>query len=420
MVPTPAVDVAEKLFADLRARTSQGRGIVRDSYGPGEQLAHALVRAEAAAHGLEIVRDPALNLYMTLPGRDRAAPALFMGSHLDSVPQGGNYDGASGVVAGLAAVVGLRRAGMVPRRDITVMAIRAEEAAWFDGSYIGTHAAFGALPPGFIDSVRRSDTGRSMADHLAECGGDVAAVRRGERHLRPERVGAFVEVHIEQGPVLEGAGLPLGIVSGIRGCRRFRNARCYGGYSHSGAQPRRFRRDAVAATVALISALQADWVRLEEEGKDLTFTVGELTTDPAMHGPSKVSGETRFVLDFRSLDDDVMAWMRDRALALAAEIGRAYDVRFDLGEPIFSAPALLDQTLRARFAHLAQGMNIPAMTLASGAGHDASVFANFGIPAGMLFIRNANGSHNPDEAMDMADFAAAVHVLTAYLAEAAA
>jgi len=416
----PDIALAERLFTELRHETAQGKGIVRDSYGRGEQAAHAIAARAATAIGLETARDAALNLYMTLPGRDRTAPVLLMGSHLDSVPQGGNYDGAAGVVAGLAALAALRRARIVPPTDLAVMAIRAEESAWFDGSYLGSNAAFGLLPAAQYDAIRRSDTGCSLAEHMAECGADVAALRRGDAYLAPARLRGFIELHIEQGPVLEGAGAPVGIVTGIRGCRRFRNARCRGAYGHSGAEPRRHRSDAVAATVALIRALELRWEAEEAEGSDLTFTVGEFATDPALHGPSKIAGETRFVLDFRSLDDATMRKMRDLALALADESGRQFRVRFTLGDELVSAPAALDPAMQARFAAIARRRAIPAMAMASGAGHDASVFANLGVPAGMLFVRNANGSHNPNESMTIEDFAAATRILLSYLAEEAA
>jgi N-carbamoyl-L-amino-acid hydrolase len=415
----PDIALAERLFAELRHETAQGVGIVRDSYGRGEQAAHAIAAKAAAAIGLEIARDAALNLYMTLPGRDRTAPVLLMGSHLDSVPQGGNYDGAAGVTAGLAALAALRRAGIVPSTDLAVMAIRAEEAAWFDGSYLGSNAAFGLLPTAQYDTIRRSDSGRSLAEHMEECGADIAALRRGDAYLAPKRLRGFVELHIEQGPVLQRAGVPVGIVTGIRGCRRFRNASCHGAYGHSGAEPRRHRSDAVAATVALIRALELLWEAEEAAGGDLTFTVGELATDPALHGPSKIAGETRFVLDFRSIDDATMRRMRDLAVVLADETGRQFRVRFALGDELVSAPAALDPAMQARFAAIAQRRDIPAMAMASGAGHDASVFANLGVPAGMLFVRNAHGSHNPDESMAIEDFTAATRILLSYLAEEA-
>src|SRR5277367_3890135 len=128
----PDLKLAATLFDSLSRATRQGRGIVRDSYGAGEQAAHDLMRSTAENIGLEVHIDAIGNLMMTLPGRDRLAPRIIIGSHLDSVPQGGNYDGAAGVVAGLCAVSALKRAGTRIESDITVMGIRAEESAWFD------------------------------------------------------------------------------------------------------------------------------------------------------------------------------------------------------------------------------------------------------------------------------------------------
>ncbi|MBI1777117.1 MAG: hydantoinase/carbamoylase family amidase [Proteobacteria bacterium] len=410
----PDLGLAERLFAELAAKTRHGAGIVRDSYGEGEQLAHELMRATGRSLGLEVNVDAAGNSYMTLPGRDRALPALLMGSHLDSVPQGGNYDGAAGVIAGLALLAGCRQAKFRPAFDVTVMGIRAEEAAWFDASYVGAYAAFGRLAPEVLN-VRRSDSGRTLAEHMAETDCDVAAVRDGSAYLKPERLRRYLELHIEQGPVLVGRGVPVGIVTGIRGCRRYRHARCIGAYGHSGAMPRRFRQDAVAATVALIHQLNRDWVSWEAEGHDLTFTSGELYTDPAMHGPSKIAGETRFVLDFRSISDETMQLACARAQALGRDIADELHVEFDLGAQLVSAPASLDVTGRDRLSALAGAAGIASIELASGAGHDAAVFANFGVPANMIFIRNEHGSHNPDEAMAMADFADAVRLLGAFV-----
>jgi N-carbamoyl-L-amino-acid hydrolase len=416
---TPDLVLAERLFNELAAKTRKGKGIVRDSYGEGEQFAHELLRDIATALDLEVKVDAAGNSYATLHGRDRTAPALVIGSHLDSVPQGGNYDGASGVVAGVALLAGARRSGWRPAFDIMVMGIRAEEAAWFDASYAGSYAAFGRLPPDVLQ-VPRSDTGRSMAEHMAELGCDVGAVRRGVAHLDPARLRRYVEVHIEQGPVLVGRGVPVGIVTGIRGCRRYRNARCIGAYAHSGAVPRAHRRDAVAATVSLVHALNEAWVAWEAEGHDLTVTSGEFYTNPALHGPSKIAGEVQFVLDFRSISDETMRLACARARVLADEIGARHQVKFELGAELVSEPAQLDPAGRERLKRLAGEAGIGAVEMASGAGHDAAVFANFGVPANMIFIRNDNGSHNPDEAMSMADFGDATRLLAAFVMEEAA
>ena len=144
----PDLVLADRLFAALHDAGFDGSGITRDAYGAGERAAHAIVRDAAVAERLEVATDAAGNLLMTLPGADRAAPAVVIGSHLDSVRQGGNYDGAAGVLAGLAAVAGMRRAGIVPARDVLVLVARAEESgAWFPTGFPGSRAALGRLPP---------------------------------------------------------------------------------------------------------------------------------------------------------------------------------------------------------------------------------------------------------------------------------
>ena len=178
---------AAALFDRLRADGDDAPGVSRDPYGAGEQRAHVTVAEAARALGLEIQTDAAANLYATWAGRDRAAPAILIGSHLDSVPHGGNFDGAAGVVAGIVAVAALQRLGVVPSCDVTVMGIRAEESIWFQVSYIGSRGALGTLPDGALDA-RRTDTGRTLAAHIADCGGDPKALAAGRRALDPARL----------------------------------------------------------------------------------------------------------------------------------------------------------------------------------------------------------------------------------------
>jgi N-carbamoyl-L-amino-acid hydrolase len=410
------LELAQSMFDELAANTRVGRGIVRASYGEGENLAHDLARRVAEKLGLEIETDSALNLYMTQPGRDRDLPRFVLGSHMDSVPQGGNFDGAAGVVAGLSALAGLRSCGITPRRDVTVMAIRAEEAAWFNSNYIGSHAAFGKLTPEALN-VPRSDTRRALAEHMAEAGCDVEALRRSEPYLLPERISAFIEVHIEQGPVLVAKGVPVGIVTGVRGCLRYIDVRCLGTYAHSGATPREIRHDAVAATVELLHGLETRWMEMERAGADLTFTVGMFNTDPQLAGPSKVSGETHFVLDFRGLERETMYEAAQVAQDLAEGIARRRGVKFEFGDAAYSLPATMDSSLRQRLNQVAAEIEIPTLDLASGGGHDATVFAAAGVPTAMIFIRNDKGSHNPDEAMTISDFSLATELLANFIAQ---
>ncbi|HLW23025.1 MAG TPA: Zn-dependent hydrolase [Steroidobacteraceae bacterium] len=408
----PDLSLAASLFETLDRATRRGRGIVRDSYGDGEQFAHDLMRTAAQALGLEISVDAIGNLLMTLPGRDRSAPRIIMGSHLDSVPQGGNFDGAAGVVAGLSALSALRRERVLPECDLTVMAIRAEESAWFDVAYVGSGGAFGLLDPACL-SIRRSDDGRTLESALRERGFDPEPIRERRALLDPAQIRAYLELHIEQGPTLVAKGLPAAIVTGIRGCKRFRNARVLGEYAHSGAVARPYRHDAVAATVALLHHLEGEWLRQEAAGADLVLTSGELFTDPTLHGPSKIAGETRFVLDLRSLSQETMDSVALEARAAAARIGDEYRVSIELGGTSDSPPAVMDERLRAA---LLRRLEQP-FEMASGAGHDAAVFAKLGIPSAMIFVRNEHGSHNPEEAMSLQDFAVGTRALLGLLEE---
>jgi N-carbamoyl-L-amino-acid hydrolase len=408
----PDIDLAASLFEALSRTTRRGRGIVRDSYGEGEQAAHDIMRAAAATIGLEVSCDAIGNLYMTLAGRERQTPRILVGSHLDSVPQGGNYDGATGVVAGLSVMSALRAANFVPECDLSVMAIRAEESAWFDVAYVGSSGAFGLLDPACL-AVRRSDNGQSLEAAMLQSGLDPQPIRERRRLLEPSGIRAFLELHIEQGPTLVAQGLPAAVVSGIRGCQRFRNARCTGAYEHSGAVGRSHRRDAVAATVAFLHHMDDVWRQREKFGDDLVLTTGELYTDPAMHGPSKIAGETRFVLDIRGLDDATMDAIAAEARAAAARISSEYRVHIDLGLVTHSTPALLDARLRSRLLSLLER----PFEMASGAGHDAAVFSKVGIPSAMIFVRNEHGSHNPDEAMSLDDFAIGARALLQLLVD---
>jgi N-carbamoyl-L-amino-acid hydrolase len=406
----PDLKLAAALFDSLSRATRRGAGIVRDSYGPGEQAAHDIMHAAADSMGLDVSIDAIGNLMMTMPGRDRRAPRIVVGSHLDSVPQGGNYDGAAGVVAGLCVLSTLRQAGVTIGCDITVMGIRAEESAWFDIAYLGSGGAFGLLDPACL-SIPRSDNGQSLEATLIARGFDPQPIRERRQLLDPKSIRAYLELHIEQGPTLVAERLPAAVVTGIRGCKRFRNARCVGEYGHSGAVNREHRHDAVAATVALLHHLEQIWLEHDRAGADLVITSGELYTDPAMHGPSKIAGETRFVIDVRSILDATMNSVAAEARRAAARLGEAYRVTFDLGATSDSPPAVMDTLLRAS---LRKELERP-FEMASGAGHDAAVFAKMGIPTGMIFVRNLYGSHNPDEAMTLDDFGIATRALLGLL-----
>lgn len=401
--------LAVRLFDELYAMSHDEPGVTRDAYGPGEQNAHDLMSRVAAGLGLGRAVDAAGNLFLMLPGENPGLPVWLIGSHLDSVPHGGNFDGAAGVVAGLSIVSGLLRAGRRPQRGITVVATRAEESNWFPASYIGSRSALGLLPAEVLD-LPRSDTHRPLRQHMLDLGLAPDRVTKGEARLKPSEVHGYLELHIEQGPVLEEEDVPLGPVTAISGSFRYRHASCLGSYGHSGAVPRRSRRDAVLAVSELVVALDRLWEEFDSAGQPATVTVGQFSTDPTQHGFSKISGQVEFCIDVRSTDFAVVEALHARTLALVAAIAARRGVRFELGERTGSRPAMMTPALRTQLEEIAKELGIGWHTMASFAGHDASVYANAGIPTAMLFVRNQNGSHNPNEQMRLEDFHAAVDV----------
>jgi len=406
---------AADLFARLAEGSSDGQGITRASYGDGEAFAHELMAQTAQNQGLGVESDAACNTYMILPGG--GAPRIVIGSHLDSVQNGGNFDGAAGVVAGLTALAALKDAGFEPPGDLCVMAIRAEESAWFGVSYIGSRAALGLLPDGALDNARRTDTQRSLADHIADAGGDPAALRAGARHFDPATLGAYLELHIEQGPVLDTKGIAVGVVTGIRGNFRYPDARITGEYSHCGGVPRDYRRDAVVAAADFIHALNLLWSQIEAKGGDMAFTIGKLFTDADQHAMTKISGCVRFSLDVRTLDPDFLAELEIIVKRHAARIAETRGVTFDLGQITRAAVGKIDPGIEDALADGAGQLAIPVLRMASGAAHDAAAFAAAGVPTAMIFVRNAHGSHNPHEAMEIDDFMQATRLMTWWLTQ---
>jgi N-carbamoyl-L-amino-acid hydrolase len=410
-------DRAAGLFDSLRGDGLDEPGVSRDPYGAGEQRAQATVAATARSLNLELSGDAAANLYMTLPGRDRSAKSIVVGSHLDSVPHGGNFDGAAGVVAGLVAVAALHRLGITLACDLTVMGIRAEESIWFQVSYIGSRGALGTLPDGALE-VRRIDTQRTLAEHIAECGGNPDALRAGVRHFDPARLRAYLELHIEQAPSLVEAARPVAICTGIPGNFRYTDAWIEGSNDHVGL-PRRFRRDAAIAGAEFAMALDSVWQEHEANNIPMACTIGRFYTDPAQHGLTIVPGAFHFSLDVRAYDETVLAALDARVDAIIAGIEQRRRVRFHRGPKARAAVGPVDPNIRQALTRGAAALGLPILDLGSPASHDAAAFAAVGVPMGMIFVRNANGSHNPDEAMTIDDFLAGTALLTWWLAETA-
>ncbi len=409
--------LARSLFDEIGARTFDGVGFSRPAYGEGEQIAHDIVAAAARDLDLAIDKDAALNLAMTLKGREPDRAALVLGSHLDAVPQGGNFDGLAGVLAGLACLASFRAAGIRPVQDVTVMAIRAEESAWFGAQHIGSRAMLGTLDESILDEARRVDSGRTLRDHMCEAGADVSKIKLRHALRDLHQLRGFIELHIEQGPTLVARGLPLGIVTGIRGNRRCRRIICRGDYGHSGTVPRALRHDAVVSTSELVTRMDDLWGRIEdEEGGDLVMTFGRFMTNPAAHSVTTVPGEVEFCFDVRSHSSELLKRSENALLQTMDEIAERRGVSFEHDPFSGDNPVIMDAAFQNILLDGCRQLGIPVTSLASGAGHDAGDFADAGVPSAMIFVRNENGSHNPEEAMEFSDFAQGVRLMTYFVA----
>jgi N-carbamoyl-L-amino-acid hydrolase len=411
--------LASELFDALRTATSDGVGITRESYGKGESAALDIIDAKARALGLRTERDAGANLVAILEGTQPQLPFLACGSHLDSVPQGGNFDGAAGVVAGLAVLAGFKEDVFRPRRTLKLFALRGEESARFGKAYMGSSALFGRLSAADLE-LKAADSNLTLDDCMSEVGVDVDRVKKGEPLADPKGFAAWLELHIEQGPVLMARQLPVAIVTGVRGNYRHRLVECVGAAGHSGAVPRWLRHDAMFATSELVSHLDRHWRTLLERGRDLVITIGVVTTDPREHAIARIPGKLSFSFEARSQSKETLEAFYDLFLSECSLVGEERGVEFKLDRRLESSPATMDPEWVSRLRAAARALGLPDEAIPSGAGHDAAVFANAGVPSAMIFVRNEHGSHNPNESMEIEDFAAGVAVMRAALREAAA
>jgi N-carbamoyl-L-amino-acid hydrolase len=265
-----------------------------------------------------------------------------------------------------------------------------------------------------LDSLRRFDTGKTLAEHIVSIGGSVGSAQL-QPTIKLSRLKAYYELHIEQGPLLESLGLPVGIATANRGNIRHPFASCRGHYAHSAAVPRRFRRDALIASAKLIAFADECWQELIEGGNDdLVFTCGIFRTDSAEDAMTKVPGLVNFTLNIGGTKNGVMEELQDRISGRANELEREHNVTFDLGRRVGTPAVELDASLIAGLERACGEIGLRSCRMPT-VGHDAAMFQRRGIPAAVLLVRNANGSHNPAEHMEMSDFAAGTKVLAAHI-----
>lgn len=388
----------ERLIGRLRDLAKIGAtrdgGVTRLALSTEDSEARALVIRWASDRGFQCRRDAMGNLFVSRPGTEPYLPPIMTGSHLDTQRNGGNFDGIYGVVAGFEVLESLADAERQTRHTIELAIWNNEEGVRFAPVTMGSGVWGGQLQIETILAHTDGD-GVSVEQALAEDSLMVPALKTAELGWSFH---GYIEAHIEQGPVLERANLPIGVVTGIQGTRQFR-FRISGDAAHAGTTPMDVRKDAFLAAVELHQRLREI---ADVNDTDVRFTVGTFSVWPGT--PNTVPGAATFTVDFRSPDADKLRERGDRMLATASDA-------IEVTQLIHSEPVAFDETVRACVSRSAASLNLGQMDLLSGATHDARNVAHLG-PTGMIFVPSRDGvSHNPREWTDPAHLAQGCEVL---------
>jgi allantoate deiminase len=404
MADATARDVIDRCRA-LAAHSEEAGYTTRTFLSEPMHAVHAEVRDWMTAAGMDVHVDPAGNIRGVYAGSAADAPRLFLGSHLDTVPRAGAFDGILGVVMGIALVESL--GGRRLPYSLEVIGFSEEEGVRFGVPFIGSRAVTGLVDDDLLSRI--DATGASIGDAISRFGldpGAIAAARITGRAL------GYLELHIEQGPVLDRLGLALGIVNAIAGQTRA-DVAFSGTSGHAGTTPMAARADAIACA--------AEWVlAVEREAKGtpgLVATVGRIEARPG--ATNVIAGDCVASLDVRHAADDVRAGAIERLQSAAHEIptrrGLSVTWRTRLDQPA----VMMDPGLVAALARAVERSGAPVLQMPSGAGHDAMILAGV-MPAAMLFVRSPGGiSHHPDEGVAEADVAAALAAGGEFLRELA-
>ena len=382
-----AADLAMARCREIAEFTEEPGWITRTYLSPPMRGVHALLARWMEAAGMRTSIDAVGNLLGSFPGADPQAPRLLIASHLDTVPHAGAFDGILGVVLGVALIEALEHRPL--NASVEVIGFSEEEGVRFGLPFIGSRALAGTLDRRAIDLI-----GDAIRDYSLD------PARIPEAELK-ENVEGYLEIHIEQGPVLESLNLPLGIVTAIAGQSRLM-VEFTGHANHAGTTPMHLRKDAVAAAAEWILAVER--IALDKAG--LVATVGSLTAEPG--ASNVIAGVVRCTLDVRHATDAIRENAVARILSTAGEIAarRGLTVRHEVR--MNQEAAAMDSSLAAILETAVTAAGLPVHRMVSGAGHDAMIVARRW-PAAMLFLRSPQGiSHHPDESVLREDVAAAI------------
>jgi allantoate deiminase len=401
--PPSATRILERCDA-LAGCSEQPDGLTRLYLSPQQQAANALVLQWMREAGMAARLDAVGNLVGRYEGRRTGLPCLMLGSHLDTVRDAGKYDGMLGVVSAIECVASLSARGLRLPFAVEVVGFAEEEGVRFNASLVGSRAVAGTLDLAMLERVDAA--GITLREALAAFGLDPGALT-GAARQRADLL-AYVELHIEQGPVLEAEGLPVGVVTAINGGNRFA-VEIAGTAGHAGTVPMRLRHDALAAAAECILAVEL----LAGSGHDLVGTVGKIE---ALPGASNViAGRVRLSLDVRAPTDAQRESLVSAVGGAFADIARRRRVTLDM-KPVWEAKTTCCASwLQDQLAAAIEAEGVAARRLPSGAAHDGMAMVAIA-DIGMLFVRCQGGiSHNPAEAIAAADVEVAVRVFLRFI-----
>lgn len=376
-------------------------GVTRFSFTEEERKVKDEVAAFMQGAGLEVREDEVGNLIGRKSGHDGHAPVVLVGSHLDSVPNGGDFDGPLGVLAAVEALTVMHEHGVETRHPIEVVAFTDEEGARFRFGMIGSRGIAGILTDADLDD-HQDAKGISIREAMTQSGLSSSDIKRAARN--PEQVKGYIELHIEQGKVLERANEPVGVVSGIAGPLWLKFT-LQGEAGHAGTSPMNDRRDALAAAAQIVLVIEREAGCMERT----VGTVGQLQVQPG--GVNIIPGQVEFTLDLRDVDCAIRDKVEEKIVQEAESICHERGISLVIDTLQRVDPVTCDDSLQSLMLEAAKELGLNPPTVVSGAGHDGMQFADKW-PVGMLFARSKNGvSHHPDEYTSKEDCALAANVL---------
>jgi hydantoinase/carbamoylase family amidase len=386
-----------------------GGGMNRLSYSPEDRAARELLAEWLSGLGLRVWVDGAGNLIGEMEGADPMLPVVMAGSHLDTQPEGGRYDGIAGVVAALESVEAMREAGFAPRHSIQLVSWAAEEVSGsYDLSMIGSRAMIGAVKPEDLEARNRL-TGVPLREAMREAGVDLAALPGAERPAGS--VKAVVELHIEQGPHLERAKKPLGVVTHVAGAARL-HCTLRGQQAHSGAMPMEGRRDALCGMADVLLAVEA--AAREQVDPPVVATIGYLDYGP--RAVAIVPGRATAVIDVRSVDTSARDAVVSEIESQVRSIARRRKLQVEIRPAWSFPPTRMAPEVVGVIEQACREVGAPYLAMASGAGHDSMTLGRR-FPAGMIFVPSVGGiSHAPEEFTPIEELALGARVLARTLA----